>query len=94
MKLYSILAGFGHRDDKASIDLNVVRLCFQVFLEEAKEGKFKVALELDPVVSVPIYDERFVLDLVIIKLSHCNAPCNGGQEMILLTKKVCAQICS
>jgi hypothetical protein len=27
-------------------------------------------------------------DLVITKLSHCNAFCNGGQEMILLCEKV------
>lgn len=49
------LAGFSHRSQTSSIDLNVVRLCFQVFIEGPEKGKF--TLQLVPVVSEPIYDK-------------------------------------
>ena len=47
-------AGFAHKNQPQSIDLNAVRLCFQVFLEGQK-GKFTMALK--PVVSEAIYDK-------------------------------------
>ncbi|CAG9797510.1 unnamed protein product [Chironomus riparius] len=78
--------GYAHRSQPSSIDLNAVRLCFQVFLEGQQKGKFTVPLK--PIVSDPIYDKKSMSDLVITKLSHCNAFCNGGQEMILLCEKV------
>ena len=53
--LYRILAGFAHKDNQQSIDLNCVRLCFQVFLEGTEKGAFTFALR--PVVSDPIYDK-------------------------------------
>jgi hypothetical protein len=81
-----LTAGYTHRNQPSSIDLNAVRLCFQVFLEGPQKGKFTVPLK--PVVSEPIYDKKSMSDLVITKLSHCNAFCNGGQEMILLCEKV------
>lgn len=81
-----LTAGYSHRSQPSSIDLNAVRLCFQVFLEGPQKGKFTVPLK--PVVSEPIYDKKSMSDLVITKLSHCNAFCNGGQEMILLCEKV------
>ncbi|CAO1337481.1 unnamed protein product [Diamesa serratosioi] len=77
---------FEHRNQPSSIDLNSVRLCFQVFLEGSQKGKFTTPLK--PVVSEPIYDKKSMSDLVITKLSHCNAPIVGGQEMILLCEKV------
>lgn len=80
------LAGYAHRSQPSSIDLNAVRLCFQVFLEGPNKGTF--AKPLTPVVSETIYDKKSMSDLVITKLSHCNAFCNGGQEMILLCEKV------
>ncbi|KAH7940301.1 hypothetical protein HPB52_023015 [Rhipicephalus sanguineus] len=49
--------GFAHKDQAASIDLNAVRLCFQVFLEGSQPGKFTVPLH--PIVSDIIYDRRF-----------------------------------
>ena len=82
---YSI-AGYAHRSQPSSIDLNAVRLCFQVFLEGPQKGKFTTPVK--PVVSDPIFDKKSTSDLVITKLSHCNAICNGGQEMILLCEKV------
>jgi c-Rel proto-oncogene protein len=84
--LHARLAGYSHRAQPSSIDLNAVRLCFQVFLEGPTKGKFTVPLK--PVVSNTIFDKKSMSDLVITKLSHCNAVCNGGQEMILLCEKV------
>jgi c-Rel proto-oncogene protein len=55
-------------------------------LEGPTKGKFTVPLK--PVVSNTIFDKKSMSDLVITKLSHCNAACNGGQEMILLCEKV------
>lgn len=78
--------GFGHKDQAASIDLNAVRLCFQVFLEGSQPGKFTIPLH--PVVSDIIYDRKAMSDLTITKLSHTCAPMSGGLEMILLCDKV------
>ncbi|XP_050048524.1 embryonic polarity protein dorsal-like isoform X3 [Dermacentor andersoni] len=78
--------GFAHKDQAASIDLNAVRLCFQVFLEGSQPGKFTVPLH--PVVSDIIYDRKAMSDLTITKLSHTCAPMSGGLEMILLCDKV------
>ena len=50
-----LAAGFSHKDNPQSLDLNCVRLCFQVFLEGNEKGAFTFALK--PVVSDPIYDK-------------------------------------
>uniref|UniRef100_A0A1B0D1C6 Uncharacterized protein n=1 Tax=Phlebotomus papatasi TaxID=29031 RepID=A0A1B0D1C6_PHLPP len=75
--------GFNHRDQPSSIDLNSVRLCFQVFVIHQEEY-----VALPPVVSDPIFDKKAMSDLVICKLSHCSCSVAGGQEMILLCEKV------
>jgi len=69
-----------------SIDLNAVRLCFQVFLEGTQRGKFTLALK--PVVSEPIFDKKAMCDLTICKLSDCTSPVSGKKEIILLCDKV------
>lgn len=78
--------GFAHRERVTSIDLNVVRLCFQVFVEGTEKGKFNVPLA--PAISDPIYDKKSTLDLVICKLSECCCTVAGGKEIILLCEKV------
>ncbi|KAK0171021.1 hypothetical protein PV328_008788 [Microctonus aethiopoides] len=78
--------GFDHKMHYLGIDLNAVRLCFQVFLEGPVPGRFGIPLE--PVVSNPIYDKKTATELVICKLSHCSAPVTGGMEMIILCEKV------
>lgn len=83
----NITAGFGHRNQPTSIDLNAVRLCFQVFIDEKERGKFNVPLQ--PVVSEPIYDKKAMSDLMIVKISHCSATVDGGRnDVILLCEKV------
>ncbi|KAF5302274.1 hypothetical protein FQA39_LY10313 [Lamprigera yunnana] len=79
--------GFAHRNQPTSIDLNAVRLCFQVFLEGEQRGKFTVPLT--PVVSEPIYDKKAMCDLIIVKLSDCVSCVDGGRkDIILLCEKV------
>lgn len=81
-----ILAGFSHRNQPTSIDLNAVRLCFQVFLE-GERGKFTVPLQ--PVVSDIIYDKKAMCDLVIVKLFDCVCPVDGGyRDTVLFCEKV------
>ncbi|KAJ8940433.1 hypothetical protein NQ318_007132 [Aromia moschata] len=87
MTLSKFSAGFGHRNQPTSIDLNTVRLCFQVFLEGDTPGRFSVPLT--PVVSEPIYDKKAMSDLSIIKLSDCVSYVDGGRrDIILLCEKV------
>lgn len=52
---FKFSAGFAHRTQASSIDLNCLRLCFQVFIEGPEKGKFTV--QLPPVVSDAIYDK-------------------------------------
>jgi len=85
-KNVSFSAGFQHKTQPGSIDLNSVRLCFQVFLEGPERGQFKVPLK--PVVSEPIYDKKAINDLTIMKLSDCTSPVMGNKEIILLCDKV------
>jgi c-Rel proto-oncogene protein len=87
IKVDPFMTGFSHRNQPTSIDLNAVRLCFQVFLEGERRGKFTVPLT--PVVSEPIYDKKAMSDLLIVKLSHCVSYVDGGRnEIILLCEKV------
>ncbi|XP_060711336.1 transcription factor p65 [Hemiscyllium ocellatum] len=68
-------------------DLNVVRLCFQVFLPN-KLGVCNVPLP--PVVSNPIYDNRApnTAELKICRVNKNSGSCQGGEEIFLLCDKV------
>ncbi|KAF8795964.1 embryonic polarity protein dorsal-like isoform X2 [Argiope bruennichi] len=81
-KLDPFGTGFSH---PGNIDLNVLRLCFQVFIR-GPDNAF--SLPLSPVVSEPIYDKKAMSDLTIMKLSHYSAPVTGGTEVILLCDRV------
>ena len=73
------IAGFSHKNQPQTIDLNVVRLCFQVFLEGAQKGKFTLALK--PIVSDPVYDkseltmEKFLTFIINLCLRNLEAMC-------------------
>ncbi|XP_053201827.1 embryonic polarity protein dorsal-like isoform X2 [Panonychus citri] len=86
IKVDPFRTGFAHKNQSSSIDLNVVRLCFQVFVEGPEKDKFTIPLR--PVVSDPIYDKKAMSDLIITKLSHFSAPVIGGREIILLCDRV------
>ncbi|KAL4639944.1 proto-oncogene c-Rel-like [Arapaima gigas] len=68
-------------------DLNVVRLCFQVFLQD-ETGQYNRALE--PLVSNPIYDNRAptTAELRICRVNRNTGSVNGGDEIFLLCDKV------
>ncbi|XP_067900977.1 proto-oncogene c-Rel [Heterodontus francisci] len=68
-------------------DLNVVRLCFQVFLPD-EHGSFSRALP--PVVSNPIYDNRApnTAALKICRVNKNTGTVKGGDEIFLLCDKV------
>ncbi|CAL4103769.1 unnamed protein product [Meganyctiphanes norvegica] len=78
--------GFTHRNNPQSIDLNSVRLCFQVFLQGANKKHFTFPIKA--CVSEPIYDKKATSDLIICKLSDCTSSVAGGKEIILLCDKV------
>jgi len=78
--------GFAHKDNIQSIDLNSVRLCFQVFLEGSEKGAFTYALR--PVVSDPIFDKKSRSDLTICRMTECSASVSGGKEIMLFCDKV------
>ncbi|XP_064621340.1 embryonic polarity protein dorsal-like isoform X2 [Lineus longissimus] len=75
--------GFKHKANQ--IDLNVVRLCFQVFLPDSN-GRFTRIVA--PVVSNPIYDKKAAGDLVICRLDKHAGSVRGGEEVFLLCEKV------
>ncbi|GIY01087.1 embryonic polarity protein dorsal [Caerostris darwini] len=77
--------GFSHHLEPNKINLNALRLCFQVFLPD-EQGK--LCIPLPPVISNPIFDNKTISDLTITKLSHYSAPVTGGQEVILLCDQV------
>lgn len=82
---------FGVRDDQLltieDYDLNVVRLCFQVFLAD-EHGNYTRALL--PVVSNPIYDNR-APNTAELRICRVNKNCGsaaGAEEIFLLCDKV------
>ncbi|XP_065355357.1 embryonic polarity protein dorsal [Calliphora vicina] len=77
--------GFAHKDQPSSIDLNVVRLCFQAFIPIPGVRK---PYPIPPVVSDPIHDKKSINDLVICRLCSCAAKVTGGDTIILLCEKV------
>ncbi|XP_062850858.1 proto-oncogene c-Rel [Trichomycterus rosablanca] len=68
-------------------DLNVVRLCFQVFLQD-EAGRFSIPLV--PIISNPIYDNRApnTAELRICRVNKNSGSVKGGDEIFLLCDKV------
>lgn len=75
--------GFDHAS--SNIDLNVVRLCFQVFLPDSSG---KVTRVVPPVASVPIHDKKALNDLIICRVDRSSGKAKGGDEVFLLCEKV------
>merc|ERR1712227_1046887 len=79
--------GFDHVNNPNSIDLNAVKLCFQVFLENpATPGKYTVIMP--PICSKPIYGAKAKKELQIMDMSDNTAPADGGKKIIILCEKV------
>lgn len=77
--------GTGYFRKINDIDLNSVRLCFQVFLPDANK---KFTHIVQPVVSQPIIDKKSIHDLVICRLSRQSGYASGGDEVFLLCEKI------
>jgi len=75
--------GFDH--SQSNIDLNVVRLCFQVFLPNDAGRVTKV---VPPVCSHAIHDKKSSKDLVICRVDKTSGKARGGDEVFLLCDKV------
>ncbi|KAL4237781.1 hypothetical protein ACF0H5_002493 [Mactra antiquata] len=75
--------GFKHKGQ--NIDLNVVRLCFQVFLPD-EQGK--ITRIVPPVVSQAIHDKKALNDLVICRVDRTSGKPKGGDEVFLLCEKI------
>ena len=76
-----LAAGFSHKDNPQSLDLNCVRLCFQVFLEGNEKGAFTFALK--PVVSVPIHDKSELFSFHPMKSVLMMRKLNRGKDGIV-----------
>ncbi|XP_050303070.1 embryonic polarity protein dorsal-like isoform X2 [Anthonomus grandis grandis] len=94
LKVDPFKRGFSHKNQPTSIDLNAVRLCFQVFYlnPENQNGQISRQVKynaLRPVVSNIIYDKKAMSEMTIIKLSDCVSYVDGGKkDIILLCEKV------
>ncbi|XP_033733822.1 putative transcription factor p65 homolog [Pecten maximus] len=78
-------SGFKHMTKAGNIDLNVVRLCFQVFLPD-ESGK--ISRIVPPVVSLPIHDKKALNELVICRVDKSSGKAKGGDEVFLLCEKI------
>lgn len=75
--------GFEHA--QSNIDLNVVRLCFQVFLPN---DQGRVTRVVPPVCSHAIHDKKSSKDLVICRVDKSSGKARGKDEVFLLCDKV------
>nr|XP_042705689.1 transcription factor p65 isoform X3 [Chrysemys picta bellii] len=75
-------------NQKGDYDLNAVRLCFQVWVQDPVGTGHLVQLPL--VVSQPIYDNRApnTAELKICRVNRNSGSCLGGDEIFLLCDKV------
>lgn len=90
--------GFDHckQLDLESIDLDAIRLCFQVFTLTKKKFESKTEKnladkhwkQLGVAVSEPIYNKKACTNLKILKLSHSSAFVDGGKEILMFCEKV------
>ncbi|KYO30125.1 transcription factor p65 [Alligator mississippiensis] len=75
-------------EEKGEYDLNAVRLCFQVWVQDPAGTGHLMLLPL--VVSQPIYDNRApnTAELKICRVNRNSGSCRGGEEIFLLCDKV------
>ncbi|KAL5009164.1 hypothetical protein ScPMuIL_014745 [Solemya velum] len=68
-----------------SIDLNSVRLCFQVFLPDKNQKPTRI---VPPKCSQVIYDKKSLNELVICRVDRASGKAKGGEEVFLLCEKI------
>ena len=80
--------GFNHMEDKKylkNLDMNSLRLCFQVFIPGAESGDYIAG---PTVVSDVVKDKRVHERLKIIDISDNFATVKGNKKIIMFTTKV------
>ncbi|XP_070544392.1 nuclear factor NF-kappa-B p105 subunit-like [Ptychodera flava] len=75
------------KEQAGEMDLTVVRLCFQAYIQDS-EGNY--TRPLDPVVSDPVFDSKApnASQLKICRMDRSAGSCVGGDEVYLLCDKV------
>ncbi len=88
--MFNLKAGCDY--DPNSIDLNCVRLCFQVFLGEALELRdlnSDTSLKpLMPIVSNVISNIHVKTRLQIVRAENMYSPVSGGKTVVIFLKKL------
>merc|ERR1711860_295840 len=79
--------GFGHKKDQKGLDLNKIRLAFQVYLKPQGEVGPAILVK-DVAVSEIIADSRACGNLKIVDYSDNTSPFIGGKKILLFTEKV------
>merc|ERR1711860_299846 len=79
--------GFNHKKDQRGLDLNKIRLAFQVYLKPQGEVGPAILVK-DVAVSEIIADSKACGDLKIVDCSHNSSPFIGGKKILLFTEKV------
>merc|ERR1711860_280041 len=79
--------GFGHKKDQRGLELNKIRLAFQVYLKPQGEVGPSIAIK-DVAVSDIIADSKACGNLKIVDCSHNSSPFIGGKKILLFTEKV------
>uniref|UniRef100_A0A670IRR2 RELB proto-onco, NF-kB subunit n=1 Tax=Podarcis muralis TaxID=64176 RepID=A0A670IRR2_PODMU len=76
----------GSLKNHQEVDMNVVRICFQVSYQD-RTGKTR---HLSPVLSEPIFDKKSTntSELKIYRMNKEYGSCTGGEELYLLCDKV------
>ena len=76
--------GFDHaKSNPNAIDLNLVRLCFQVFLKQNR-----TLIPITPIVSDVVKDRKTYSDIQIVDESDNTSPVEGGKKILLFCEKV------
>lgn len=74
------------QDENHQFQMNLVRLCFQVFVRTTAEPDRHIPLP--PIVSQPVIDKRTSHTLMIHRLSHASGSARGGLRVILLCDRI------
>ena len=86
MRIDPFKTGFEHRMTPRLIDLNCIRLCFQVFLDRTDPARKPIPLP--PIVSDPVYNSKAMGKPKICWMSHDSATADGGTVVCILCEKI------
>ena len=91
LKIDPFCQGFDYIEDESylkKLDMNSVRLCFQVFVPIGQNESGMEEYSKHVTVSEVIKDKRVYEDLQIVSISDDCAPIDGGKKIIMLTTRI------